>query len=109
MSWRGKSGLLLVGAMTIVVVALVLQAARTSGQSSSTTYRAPRLTGTRAPNLNGVWQAMTTANYDIQAHAAAPSPLPNVLGVYAATPGGPGILEGSEIPYQPWALEQRHK
>ena len=32
-----------------------------------------------------------------------------VLGVYGATPGGPGILEGNEIPYQPWALEQRRK
>jgi len=109
MSWRGKSGLLLVGVTTAVVVMLVLQAARTSGQGASPTYRAPRLAGTRAPNLNGVWQAMTTANYDISAHAAAPSPLPNVLGVYAATPGGPGIVEGNEIPYQPWALEQRRK
>ena len=78
MSWRRKSGLLLVGVTTVVVVMLVLQAARTSGQGASPTYRAPRLTGTRAPNLNGVWQAMTTANWDIQAHAAAPSPLPNV-------------------------------
>jgi hypothetical protein len=109
MSWRGKSGLLLVAATTIVVVILVLQAARTSGQGGPATYRAPRLAGTRAPNLNGVWQAMTTANWDIQAHAAAPSPLPNVLGVYGATPGGSGIIEGGEIPYQPWALEQRRK
>jgi len=109
MSWRRTSNLFLVGATTIVVVVLVLQAARTSGQGAPAGYRAPRLTGTRAPNLNGVWQAMTTANYDIQAHAAAPSPLPNILGVYGATPGGPGIVEGTGIPYQPWALEQRRK
>jgi len=108
MNWRRNSGLLLVGVTTVVVVMLVLQAARTSGQGAQTTYRAPRLTGTRAPNLNGIWQAMTTANYDIQAHAAAPSPFPNTLGVYGATAGGPGIVEG-EIPYQPWALEQRRK
>jgi hypothetical protein len=24
-------------------------------------------------------------------------------------PGGDGIVEGGEIPYQPWALEQRRK
>jgi hypothetical protein len=108
MSWRRNFGLLLVGATAVVIVVLVLQAARTSGQGS-TTYRAPRLAGTRAPNLNGVWQAMTTANWDIQAHAAAPSPFPKLLGVYGATPGGSGIVEGGEIPYQPWALEQRRK
>src|SRR5262245_32837888 len=109
MSWRRSFALLLVGATTVVVVMLVLQATRTSGQGSPTTYRAPRLDGTRAPNLNGVWQAMTTANWDIQAHPAAPSPFPNLLGVYSATPGGPGIIDGTEIPYQPWALEQRRK
>jgi len=108
MSWRRQSGLLLLGATTSVVVMLVLLAARTSGQGVPTSYRAPRLAGTRAPNLNGVWQAMTTANWDIQAHAAAPSPFPNLLGVYGATPGGSGIVDG-EIPYKPEALEQRRK
>ena len=33
-------------------------------------YKAPRLTGTLNPDLNGLWQAMNEANWDIQAHAA---------------------------------------
>ena len=97
MSRRRSFGLLLAGRATVVVVMLVLQAACTSRQESPTTYRAPRLDGTAAPNLNGIWQAMTTANWDIQAHAAAPSPFPNLLGVYSATPGGSGIVDGGEI------------
>ncbi|HLH32913.1 MAG TPA: hypothetical protein VKY31_17055, partial [Terriglobia bacterium] len=36
-------------------------------------YRAPRLNG--HPDLNGIWQAMNTANWDLQDHAAQPGPL----------------------------------
>src|SRR5216110_3217450 len=36
-------------------------------------YRAPRLNG--HPDLNGIWQAVNTANWDLQDHAAQPGPL----------------------------------
>jgi hypothetical protein len=48
------------------------------------------------PDLNGVWQALTTADWNIQDHAA-------ILGV----PAGQGIVEGNEIPYKPAALAQK--
>ena len=35
-------------------------------------YKAPRLKGTTHPDLNGLWQALNEANWDIQAHAAQP-------------------------------------
>jgi hypothetical protein len=29
------------------------------------------------------------------------------MGVYDAGPAGPSIVEGGEIPYQPWALPKK--
>ena len=105
---RRYYGVLLVGALVAAVIALRVLPTR-SQTAEVSTYRAPRLVGTQVPNLNGVWQAMNTANWDIQAHDAGPSPFPRLLGAYGAMPGGPGIVEGDEIPYQPAALEQRRK
>jgi hypothetical protein len=71
-------------------------------------YKAPRLQGTQFPDLNGVYQAMTTANWDILTHAAVAGPVPS-LGAWFAQPGGQGIVEGNEIPYQPWALKKKQE
>src|SRR5258706_15832673 len=97
--------------MAVLVLAVFsLRVAPTGGRSAKApAFRPPRLVGTRLPDLNGVWQAMNNANWDIQAHDAGPSPLPRLLGAYGAMPGGAGIVGGGEIPYQPWALEQRRK
>jgi len=48
------------------------------------------------PDLSGLWQVMNTAAWDLQDHPAR-------LGV----PAGQGVVEGNEIPYQPWALEKK--
>ena len=72
---------------------------------NSPDYRAPRLAGTEAPNLNGLWQAFNEANWDIQSHAAKAGP--SAFGALFAEPGGIGIVEGNEIPYQPWALARK--
>src|SRR5262245_48517505 len=69
-------------------------------------YKAPRLRGTQQPDLNGVYQALTTANWDIQAHGAEPGPVPS-LGAWFAQPAGMGIVDGNEIPYQPSALKKK--
>jgi hypothetical protein len=68
-------------------------------------YRAPR-TADGKPNLTGIWQAMNTANWDIQAHEAKAGPVV-ALGAAFAVPGGIGVVEGNGIPYQPWALEKK--
>jgi hypothetical protein len=85
-----------------IAFAVILPAA---AQTSSPAYRAPRLTGTANPNLNGLWQSLTEANWDIQAHAAQPGP--PQFGALFAEPAGPGIVEGNELPYQPWALAKK--
>ena len=89
-------------APSFVVLAAILAAFPAAGQPA---YKAPRLAGTDHPNLNGLWQAITEANWDIQAHAAQPGP--PQFGALYAEPAGPGIVEGNEIPYQPWALAKK--
>ena len=59
------------------------------------------------PNLSGIWQAVNTANWDIQDHAARPGP--PQLGALLAAPAGLGVVEGNEIPYQPWAAKQKQQ
>src|SRR5690242_17380147 len=49
------------------------------------------------PNLNGVWEYIGTANWDIQDHSAAPGPFWQ-LGAIGAIPAGQGVVEGNEIP-----------
>jgi hypothetical protein len=70
-------------------------------------YKAPR-TADGKPNLNGIWQALNTANWDLEAHAARPG-LVVALGAEAAEPGGLGVVEGGTIPYLPAALAARKK
>ena len=60
-------------------------------------YRAPR-TSDGEPDLGGIWQALGSAHWDIEGHAARMGPIVE-LGALGATPGGLGIVEGGEIPY----------
>jgi len=59
------------------------------------------------PDLNGIWQAIGTAHWDIQDHPASAGPAE--FGAIGAVPPGQGVVQANEIPYQPWALEQKHK
>ena len=58
------------------------------------------------PNLNGIWQAMGTAHWDLQDHNARSGPVLD-LGAIAAVPAGLSVVEGNEIPYQPWAAAKK--
>ena len=58
------------------------------------------------PNLNGVWQTLNTANWDLEPHAAAPSPV-LALGAAGAIPPGLGVVQGGPIPYLPEALNRK--
>lgn len=69
--------------------------------------RIPRMSDGK-PNLTGLWQAMGSADWDIEAHSAAAGPFYQ-LGAVGAVPPGQGIVEGGEIPYKPAALEQKKK
>ena len=84
-------------------------------------YRAPRADGGH-PDLNGIWQSLNEANYDIEAHNAKPAmavrpgpygPVPAAavlaLGAVGSVPPGMGVVEGGDLPYRPEALSQRKK
>ena len=60
------------------------------------------------PNLNGIWQAMSGANWNVEPHDAAPSPnAAQLVGAIGAIPAGVGVVEGGQIPYKPEALAKR--
>jgi hypothetical protein len=112
---------LLMGAAGAALTALVLTVVTpVSGQQPAAGYRAPRAADGH-PDLNGIWQALNEANYDIEMHMARPAmqvrpgpygpvPAPPVLalGAVGSVPPGVGVVEG-EIPYKPEALAQRNK
>ena len=101
--------------LTLLCAALVGSAA-----ADEHAYVAPRGPGGVNPDLNGIWQALNEANYDIERHMARPSmsvregpygPLPDVatlqLGAVASVPPGLGVVVGGKIPYKPEALAKR--
>ena len=72
------------------------------------------------PDLNGVWQVLNTANFNLEAHGASaamsmiegpvvPIPNPRVvsLGAVGSVPAGLGVVEEGTIPYKKRALKQR--
>ncbi len=87
----------------LTIAGLVLATLPASAQTAA--YRGPR-TPDGKPDLNGIWQALNTANWDLRAHAAQPGQIV-ALGAQGAEPGGAGVVEGGEIPYLPAALEKR--
>ncbi len=58
------------------------------------------------PDLNGIWQAMGTAHWDLLDHHARSGPVLE-LGAIAAVPAGLSVVEGNQIPYQPWAAAKK--
>ncbi|MSO29698.1 MAG: hypothetical protein EXQ48_01975 [Acidobacteria bacterium] len=124
-----RNAIIAAAAAAVAVAVLWTQMRPAAGQSGP--YLAPRTSDGR-PDLNGIWQAVNTANYDIQAHPARPalallpappstgtagltrarpielaaSPL-RALGAVGGVPAGEGVVDGNEIPYQPWAAAKK--
>ncbi len=87
--------------------------------ASSARGEIPR-TPAGAPDLNGIWQALGNAYWDIEPHLARPAlamqegpvvPVPATavlaMGAVGSVPAGYGVVVGGEIPYLPEALEVR--
>ena len=67
------------------------QASPAGGQA----YTPPRTLDGK-PDLQGIWQVLNTAAWDVQDHAAR-----------KGVPAGQGVVEGNDIPYQPWAAAKK--
>jgi hypothetical protein len=95
---------LVTGGLAAAVITFVATGASwgTSRQTASLT----RLPDGK-PNLNGIWAAHNTANWNIETHSAAQGPV-TALGAAFSVPGGVGVVEGGEIPYTPEALARRN-
>jgi hypothetical protein len=91
-----------------------------SAKVAKSSYRAPRGPDKIHPDLNGVWQTLNGANWDIEPHAASAalqlrpgtfSPVPAkevmALGAVGAVPAGLGVVQGGLIPYTADAKKQR--
>lgn len=108
-------GVVLAAAVTGIAAMAVVYGQQPQG------YRPPRTPGGKV-DLNGVWQAVNTAHFDLQTHVARPAlalragpsgPLPAKevlhLGAVGAVPGGIGVVEGDQIPYKPEMLLRKQE
>lgn len=107
-------------ALALTVGAIASPALAAPRSSAAATYRAPRGPDGVHPDLNGVWQVLNTANWDLEPHMAKPAlqlrpgpvvPVPAkgvvALGAVGAVPPGPGVVVGGTIPYKPEGLAKR--
>src|SRR5438552_1959940 len=88
---RGLPGLFTRMMPALVVLAMVSQSSNAQAQA----YKPPRTVDGR-PDLQGIWQVLNTASFDLEDHGAT-------LGV----PAGLSVVEGGDIPYKPEALAKR--
>ena len=91
-------------AVVLVVAALV----GSQGLPEAQQAPAPRIARMPdgKPNLNGIWQSLNSANYDLEDHEAYAGQL-TASGAVGAAPAGYGFVEGGEIPYKTEALAKR--
>jgi hypothetical protein len=91
--------------MAGILVVAVAATGRVSDSYGQERERPERVAGT--PNLNGIWQALNTANWNLEGHSAEQIEEFWQLGSLAAIPAGQGVVVGGTIPYLPEALAQR--
>jgi hypothetical protein len=59
------------------------------------------------PNLNGIWQAIGSAHWNLEAHSAEALDQFWRLGAIGAIPAGRSVVVGGKIPYLPEAVAKR--
>jgi hypothetical protein len=88
-------------AASIAAALLLTASAPVAGQ----TYRPPRAPDGHA-DISGVYEALNTANWDLEDHSAAQGTMWQT-GAINSEPAGESVVEGGAIPYKPAALEKK--
>ena len=91
--------------LTILGALLLVTSAAPAQQPQSS--RPARVAG--RPNLNGIWQAMNVAYWNLENHSAEALEGFGQLGAIAAIPAGQSVVRGGTIPYRPEALARRNE
>ena len=111
---RNRSNAVIVATVVAVALGGVWLAMRLQGPAAAQVAApgqfasyTPSRTADGKPDLNGIWQSLTTANWDLEAHGAGAGAYPHLLGAWGAEPGGQSIVEGGVIPYRPEALARK--
>ena len=86
----------------VTSVAILLSVSAAQAQQLD---RPERMVG--RPNLNGIWQALNTANWNLEGHSAEGLEDFWQLGAIGAIPAGQSVVGGGTIPYLPEALAKR--
>ena len=87
----------------VLLLAAVPAHAQSGAQAAP--YRPPRAADGHA-DLSGIYQAINTANWDLEDHSAQPATMWQ-MGSIAAEPAGQSVVEGGAIPYKPEALAKK--
>jgi hypothetical protein len=78
------------------------------GRGRAAAARSDRIAG--HPDLNGVWQAINTANWNLEDHSAAATPFWQLGAMFAIPPGQSVIVDNNgTIPYTPDGLKKRQE
>ena len=98
---------LVVSAVGLVGLSLAVTVKPSAAAAQRPAYPAYKMARTvdGKPDFNGFWQAVSTANWDLEDHP--PRPGLAQLGVFGVIPPGQGVVEGGKIPYQPSALAKK--
>jgi hypothetical protein len=107
MRYRVTAAVAVFGAAALLLAWWSTSGPDASAQSAMASSRPERVAG--RPNLNGVWQAMNTANWNLEAHSAAVPPHLLQFGAMLSIPPGESVIEGGTIPYRPEALKKRQE
>ena len=91
--------------MIVVAATCIALLFALTGAAQAPAYRAPR-TADGKPDLNGIWQALNEADWDLQGHAAGQGPVSSLGSVFSIPPSL-GVVDGNEIPYLPAAAAKK--
>ena len=103
-SWLKGATIALASAAIALAGARLMQDPAAGQTSGADVLRTPD----GRPDLNGIWQAVGTAHWNLQDHQARTGPVLE-LGATFAVPAGLSVVEGNDIPYQPWAAAKQRE